>query len=84
MGVSDSGEARVAEPDQVDYVYRSVARVTVPAELVLHFAGEPGEADLTISPGIDRHNFELLQAGTRLAYPRAKAVWWLPTITGRT
>lgn len=47
-------------------VYRCVARVTVPNEVSLEF-GSASDADLTIRTGIDRHNFELLRAGTRLA-----------------
>ncbi|MBL4850440.1 MAG: succinylglutamate desuccinylase/aspartoacylase family protein [Planctomycetes bacterium] len=48
-------------------VYRCVARVTVPQEVSLEFGSTPTGSDLTIRPGIDRHNFELLKAGTRLA-----------------
>lgn len=49
-------------------VYRCVARVTVPSDVSVQFASAPEGSDLTIRPGIDRHNFELLRAGTRLAH----------------
>lgn len=52
-----------------DFVYRSVARVLVPDDLDLTFAAEHAErSDITISPRIDRHNFEIIMAGTLLAW----------------
>lgn len=51
------------------HVFRSVARVIVPPDVRLAFTMEHSlEADLTISPRIDRHNFELLTKGTMLAW----------------
>lgn len=58
-----------------DRMYRSLARVTIPADVAVDFAEFPtGGADLTISPSIDRFNFEVLPQGTRLAHrgPRGR------------
>jgi succinylglutamate desuccinylase len=53
-------------------VFRCVARVTVPHDVSVTFANADNGSDITIRPGIDRHNFELLRAGTLLARRRPK------------
>ncbi|HBP23584.1 MAG TPA: hypothetical protein DEA08_38125 [Planctomycetes bacterium] len=54
-------------------IYRCVARVTVPGETTIEFSIEDVGADITVRPGIDRHNFEVLRAGAQLAKRRGKA-----------
>ncbi|MGE0713665.1 MAG: succinylglutamate desuccinylase/aspartoacylase family protein [Planctomycetota bacterium] len=64
-------ESEEAARDEAS-VFRCVARVTVPGDVSLTFANDDSESDLTIRPGIDRHNFELLRAGTLLARRRPR------------
>lgn len=48
--------------------YRSIARIHVPPDVQVAFDERRTVADLTISPEIDRLNFQVMEAGSRLAF----------------
>lgn len=48
--------------------YRSIARIHVSEDLQLAFDDSRTVADLTISPSIDRYNFQVMEAGSHLAF----------------
>jgi hypothetical protein len=60
----------VVHPDHANgtQLYKSVARIHVPLDIQLAFDEGRSVADVTISPTIDQYNFQLLEAGSRLAY----------------
>ena len=53
--------------DGLSQIFRSVARITIPQDVSIEFTHTRSEADLTISPDIDRVNFMNLPAGSVLA-----------------